>query len=143
MLNRSFKLTVLSVPHEGRLLVAREEQRLMPLQWRFFLRKCWRPVGKQKITGTKFHCGHWKQSAYHPPRNATATKMKAAHTISSPTSSSKVAGPSGSTPHPKLKLFAAALAEKGVTVEAALAKVGTGSPSRQQYLADLDGYRVT
>jgi hypothetical protein len=97
----------------------------------------------RKIQGLNFHS---EQSAYYYaffPRSETAASLKKARIFSTPSGSSKVAGSSGSTPLPKLKSFAAALAEKGVTMETALEKVGNGSPSKQQYLANLNGFRVS
>lgn len=86
-------------------------------------------------------------NVFSPPRGKTSrSKGKgradpAEHYT--PSGSSKVASTSGSTPLPKLTSFAAALAKKGVTVESALEKVDKASPSEQQYLADLNGYRVS
>jgi hypothetical protein len=61
-------------------------------------------------------------------------------------SSSKIGTSSSARPQPaqptKLNSFETALAAKGITLETALARAGTGSPSKEQYMADLNGYRV-
>ena len=77
-------------------------------------------------------------------RRAIAISSTARATLTQkPDSTSKVTAVS-TLPQEALKVnsFKAALAKKGITLKNALEKSSAGSPRKEQYFADLNGYRV-
>jgi hypothetical protein len=73
---------------------------------------------------------------------AISSKARVASTHKPGSSSKDTARPTLPEQAPKINSFEAALAKKGITLEKALQKSGTGSPRKEQYFADLNGYRV-
>jgi hypothetical protein len=80
----------------------------------------------------------------HLPLYITPNSLKAVTAaLDQHGSSSEVArGKAAATLPLKINSFEAALAKKGVTLEKALEKSGTGSPRKELYLADLNGHRL-